>query len=116
MGKYLTTEEIEKMNKMPFDEFRAYMKEKYPVTQETKDFVKKEVMRLKYYKIHDLNIIGKKEQGISYIYTAGNWEVDNDNIISDRIMGYDGDSIGSSTVFDIDEITEDEAMELINNM
>ena len=39
--------------------------------------------------------------------------MDDDNIVSDRLIGYDGESIGSSTIFDIDEITEFEALNII---
>ena len=64
-----------------------------------------------YYLIHNLNIVAKREDFIPYIYDKEKgWIVDNDNILMDRMMGY-----GDHSVFDYDEITEEEAMKLINN-
>lgn len=71
-----------------------------------------------YYLIKDLNVIGKEENFIPYIYekTSG-WVVDNNNILSDRLMGYDGESIGGSDMLSrVSEITEEEVNKLIANM
>lgn len=71
-----------------------------------------------YYLINDLNIVGKEENYIPYIYDKEKgWVVDNDNILSDRLIGYDGDEIGcSDMLFRVDEITEEEANKLIASM
>lgn len=66
-----------------------------------------------YYFINDLNIAAKLENFIPYIYDNG-WQVDNKNILMDRLMGYDGDRIGSNDMlFRVDEITEEEAFKII---
>ncbi len=45
------------------------------------------------------------------------WEKDIDNILMDRIIGYDDDRIGSSDMMSrIEEITEEEANNLITSM
>ncbi len=71
-----------------------------------------------YYLINDLNIVGKEENFIPYIYDKDKgWVVDNNNILSDRLMGYDGEDIGcSDMLFRVDEITEEEANKLISAM
>lgn len=71
-----------------------------------------------YYFIADLNKVGKVESFIPYIYDKVNgWVVDNNNILMDRIMGYNGESMGnSSELFKIDEISEEEANNIIENM
>lgn len=71
-----------------------------------------------YYLINDLNIVGKEEDFIPYIYDKDKgWVVDSDNILSDRLIGYDGDDIGcSDMLFRVDEITEEEANKLIAAM
>lgn len=75
-------------------------------------------MEVVYYYIKDLNMVAKEEGYIPYIYKKGNgWIVDNDNILTDRLIGYDGDSIGSSDMLlEVEEISEQKAMELINKM
>lgn len=51
-----------------------------------------------YYFISDLNKVAKIENYVPYIYDKNNgWVVDNKNILMDRIMGYDGESIGNSS-------------------
>jgi hypothetical protein len=71
-----------------------------------------------YYWINDLKIVGKKENHIPYIYDKEKgWVIEPDHILSDRIIGYDGYEIGcSDMLFRVDNITEDEAMKLINEM
>jgi hypothetical protein len=78
-----------------------------------------------YYLIKDLNIVGKKEGFIPYIYDKDKgWVVDNDNILSDRLIGFDEteepDSpyrIGNTDMLSrVEEITEEQAMKLIQNM
>lgn len=75
-------------------------------------------METAYYLINDLNIVAKEEDYIPYLYEKNRgWIVDNNNILSDRLIGYDGDSIGSSDMmFRIDEISKEEAMKLIAEM
>ena len=70
-----------------------------------------------FYYINDLNIVAKEEEFIPYVYNKDvGWQVDNDNLLSDRLIGYDGDSIGSSDMlFRVSEITEEEAMKIISN-
>lgn len=71
-----------------------------------------------YYFISDLNKVAKIENYVPYIYDKNNgWVVDNKNILMDRIMGYDGESIGnSSELFKVDIITEEQANKIIKNM
>lgn len=79
-------------------------------------------MSVTYYCIKDLNLLGKEEDYVPYLYKPGTgWIVDNDNILMDRIMGYDdsepADSpykIGNLSVIDlVDKITEEEANKII---
>lgn len=71
-----------------------------------------------YYFIVDLNKVAKMENYIPYIYDKNKgWVVDNNNILMDRIIGYDGESIGnSSELFKIESITEEQANKLIENV
>lgn len=71
-----------------------------------------------YYFIVDLNKVAKMENYIPYIYDKNKgWVVDNNNILMDRIMGYDGESIGnSSELFKIESITEEQANKFIENV
>lgn len=71
-----------------------------------------------YYFIVDLNKVAKMENYIPYLYDKNKgWVVDNNNILMDRIMGYDGESIGnSSQLFNIESITEEQANKLIDNI
>jgi hypothetical protein len=68
-------------------------------------------MKPTYFIINNLNIVAKIEDDVSYIYdqTKG-WIVDNEHLLMDRIMGH-----GDHSVFDYDEIEEQEAMNLINS-
>lgn len=73
---------------------------------------------MEYYYIKNLNIVGKIDNYVPFIYRKDEgWTVDNDNILMDRIMGYNGESIGnSSQLFEIKEITQKQAEELINSL
>ena len=75
-------------------------------------------METTYYLISDLNIVAKEDDYVPYLYEQNQgWIVDNNNVLSDRLIGYDGGSIGSSDMlFRVDEITEEEAMKLISEM
>ena len=68
-----------------------------------------------YYYINDLKKIAKTENHIPFIYDKEKgWQVDNANILNDRLMGYDGQGIGSTDMLlRIDEISEEEAMKAI---
>lgn len=64
-----------------------------------------------YYFINDLKKVGKIDNYVPYIYDEKKgWIVDKNNILMDRIMGYDNGSIGSSSMlYRVSEITEEEA-------
>lgn len=68
-----------------------------------------------YYYINDLKIVAKVENYIPFIYDKEKgWNVDNENILNDRLMGYDGDDIGSTDMLlRVDEISEEKALEII---
>jgi len=76
----------------------------------------------KYYRINDMNLIGKLDDFIPYLHINGKWEVDNNNVLMDRLMGYDvsepKDSnykMGSTDMLlRIDEIAEEEALKLVS--
>lgn len=67
-----------------------------------------------YYYVNDLELVAKTENYIPFIYDKENgWQVDNKNILSDRLVGYDGDGIGSTDMLlRINEISEEEAMKI----
>lgn len=82
-------------------------------------------MSVTYYRIKDLGILGKEEDYIPYLYKPGNgWVVDNDNVLMDRIMGYDDSEpanspykIGNSSTMDlVEEISEKSAEKFITNL
>lgn len=64
-----------------------------------------------YYHIIDLNLVGKEEEYVPYIYNKDSgWEVDRKNILMDRVMGYDKDGIGGSDMMlRVEKITEEAA-------
>lgn len=75
-------------------------------------------MSVTYYRIKDLNLIGKMQDNIPYIYlTEQGWAADTDNILMDRLMGYDETepkgspyAIGNTSIMElVEEISEDEA-------
>ena len=79
---------------------------------------------MKYYYIKDLSLYAKDE-GLcrKYILKNGEWVIDNDNIVSDRLMGYDpyeeDDSpykIGNTSIMDeLEEISKEEFMKRTQN-
>lgn len=71
-----------------------------------------------FYYLKDINKVGKIEDYVPYLYTYGaGWEVDNSNMLMDRVWGYDGDVLGTSDMLDsIEEITEIEANKLISKL
>jgi len=81
--------------------------------------MKADDLEFTYYWIKDKNLIGKAKRLTGYIYDdkLNEWVLDDKSILSDRIIGYDGDGIGSSDMMDrLEEITEEQAMEIINNL
>jgi len=82
-------------------------------------------MSVTYYRIKDKDLLGKEEDYVPYLYKPGKgWVVDNDNILMDRVMGYDDSEpanspykIGSTSVLDlIEEISEKAAEKFIANL
>ena len=82
-------------------------------------------MSVTYYRIKDLNLLGKEEDYIPYLYKPGKgWVVDNDNVLMDRIMGYDDSEpanspykIGNSSTMDlVEEISEKLAEKFIADL
>ena len=73
------------------------------------------VKELTYFWLNDLKLVAKMEDYVSYIYRNGKWEVDNDNIVNDRFIGYDpNEGIGNTDMLmRIEDITEEEAKKLI---
>ncbi len=73
---------------------------------------------MQYYLIKDLNQLGRIENHIPYIYHKGKgWLVDHDNILMDRVIGYDGQEIGSASMLTrVDDISEEDAQEYIREM
>jgi hypothetical protein len=71
-----------------------------------------------YFIMHDLNRVGKMEDYAYYIYEKERgWIPDNEHLLSDRLMGYDGLFVGSLTMLSrVDEISEEEANKMINLM
>lgn len=75
-----------------------------------------------YYYMPDLDMVGKEEGFIPYIYDKRNgWIIDQFNVLTDRIVGYDGSEpkdspykIGNSDMMDsIREISKTEALKMI---
>jgi len=82
-------------------------------------------MSVTYYRINDLNMLGKEEDYVPYLYKPGKgWVVDNDNILMDRVMGFDESEpsnspykIGNTSVLDlVEEISQKEAEKIIANL
>ncbi len=82
-------------------------------------------MSVTYYRIKDLDMLGKEEDYVPYLYKPGKgWVVDNDNVLMDRIMGYDDSEpanspymIGNSSTMDlVEEISEKSAEKFIANL
>lgn len=78
-----------------------------------------------YYHIKDLDMLGKEDDYVPYLYKPEKgWVVDNENVLMDRVMGYDGlepsnspYKIGNTSVLDlVEEISEKEAEKLMKNL
>ena len=62
-----------------------------------------------YFRLTDLNLVAKLEDRTPYIFRKGaGWSVDSENLLMDRIMDY-----GDASVFNYREISEKEALKLI---
>lgn len=73
---------------------------------------------MRFYHLTGLNLIGKVDNFVPFLYEKKNgWVVDNQNLLMDRLIGYDGESIGStSSLMLVEEITEEKANKLIKKM
>ncbi len=72
---------------------------------------------MEYYYIRDLKKVGKMDLFVPHLYDKQKgWVVDNDNVLMDRIMGYDPlEGIGNTDMLErAKTITEEEAIRLIN--
>ncbi len=69
---------------------------------------------MQYYYLNDIKRVGKMEDYVPYLYDKEKgWVPDKENLLMDRIIGYDGESIGSSSMlFAVDEISEEDANEI----
>lgn len=78
-------------------------------------------MNVTYYHILDLDMVGKEEDYVPYLYKPEiGWVVDDGNVLMDRIMGYDVDEadtpykIGNSDIMNlVKEISESEVKKII---
>lgn len=82
-------------------------------------------MSVTYYRINDLDLLGKEEDFVPYLFKPGKgWVVDNDNILMDRVMGFDDSEpdnspykIGNSSTMDlVKEISQKEADKIITDL
>lgn len=82
-------------------------------------------METVYYHIWDLDIIGKEENFVPYLYDKEKgWIPDKDNVLMDRVTGYDPSEskessygIGNTDIMSLaQEITEEQARRLINEL
>ncbi|WP_333648022.1 hypothetical protein [Lacrimispora sp.] len=82
-------------------------------------------MNVTFYRIKDLGLLGKEEDYVPYLYKAGKgWVVDNDNILMDRIMGFDESEpakspykTGNTSIIElVEEISQKEAEKIIANL
>nr|DAZ03603.1 MAG TPA: BssS protein family protein [Caudoviricetes sp.] len=83
------------------------------------------MMETVYYHILDLDIVGKEEGFVPYLYDKEKgWQPDKDNVLMDRVTGYDTSEskdssygIGNTDIMSLAlEITEDQARKLINEL
>lgn len=67
-----------------------------------------------FYLLKDINIIGRIDELAPYLYDPQKgWVPDEENLLMDRLLGYDGERIGGSMIFEIEEISEEQANKLI---
>ena len=76
--------------------------------------------RTRYYYLNDIDVLGKSEDGVHYLFENGHWQKDVSCKIMDRLCSYDpyDDTPygfgNSSVLFTIDEISKKEAYEYLN--
>lgn len=76
---------------------------------------------IQYYKVLDKELIAKIDENVPYLFLNGQWAVDKNNILMDRIMGFDEfepkDSpyrMGSTDMLSrVENISEQEALKSI---
>lgn len=82
-------------------------------------------MNVTFYRIKDLDLLGKEDDYVPYLYKPGKgWVVDNDNVLMDRVMGFDESEpakspykIGNTSIVDlVEEISQKEAEKIIANL
>ena len=79
-------------------------------------------MNTVYYRIKDLNMVGKEEDYVPYLYKSGKgWIVDHDNILMDRYDESEASGspykIGNDSMMDlVEQISEKEAEKIISGM
>ena len=69
-----------------------------------------------YFKIIDKDLIGRQDSMFDcYIYQPGKgWVWDDERILMDRIIGYDGEQLGNTDALSrLEQITEQEALKCI---
>lgn len=74
---------------------------------------------VKFYKILDKNLLAKLDNNVPYLLIDGQWIVDKNSILMDRLVGYDksepDDSpykFGNTDMLDrVEHITEEEALQ-----
>lgn len=69
-----------------------------------------------FFKIIDLDMVGRIEHFVPYLWRNNEWTVDQQHIIMDRLYGYEeGDGLGHTDMLErIMQITEEEALALIS--
>lgn len=68
-------------------------------------------MDAQFYYLNDLKVVGKMQDFVPYLYDRERgWQVDNDNLLMDRLVGYDGETIGGTmALLQIEEISAERA-------
>ena len=66
-----------------------------------------------YYKLNDIDMIAKQDGGRSYLFDreTGGWAEDDGNLLADRLIGFDGESIGACV-----EISQEDAQQAIGRV
>lgn len=72
---------------------------------------------MQYFWIKDLKKIGKIDNFVPYLFDLEEgWVIDNENILMDRVIGYDDETIGGSSIYLVNEITKLQAYEIIKKL
>ena len=66
-----------------------------------------------YYKLNDIDMIAKQDGGRSFLFDSGtgDWVEDSGNLLADRLIGLDGESIGACV-----EISQEDAQQAIGRV